>query len=62
MNIQKEKWVAILSIWIDQFETACDLLNVIPAVPASRVLDLYRDNWRPFDAATLLLSWGTDEN
>jgi hypothetical protein len=62
VNIQKEKWLAIFSIWIDQFETACDLLGVNPIVPASRILELYRDNWRPCDAATLFLSWGTGEN
>lgn len=61
MNIQKEKWITIFSIWIDRFETACDLLNIIPMISASHMLELYRDNWRPLDAATLLLSWGENE-
>lgn len=57
MNIEKEKWATSFSLWLCQFETVCDLSHVIPMIPASRILELYRDNWRPFDAATLLLNW-----
>ena len=62
MNIQKERWLVTFGLWIDQFELACDLLNIVPAIPTSHILGLYHNNWRPLDAATLLLSWSEDES
>ena len=58
MSIEKENWLAVFSTWLRQFEMSCDLLGVIPAIPASYILGLYRGGWCPSGAATLLLSWG----
>ena len=60
MSIEKKKWLTIFSTWLRRFEMSCDLLDVIPTIPASYILGLYRGGWSPDGAATLLVSWGDE--